>query len=141
MGTGPSAANPSSFDLPRPSNNSCKTFDAQQICIGETERAELQLTAIVPKQVFGQTVATNSRKANVANTDGLFYSLLGRLFALTICRLAYVVIVEIVRERMEEQQGGRANGAVLTTAEEEAGSFHRSRLLAVSLFVTCFCSF
>uniref|UniRef100_A0A674P9A2 Furin (paired basic amino acid cleaving enzyme) b n=1 Tax=Takifugu rubripes TaxID=31033 RepID=A0A674P9A2_TAKRU len=36
MGTGPSAANPSSFDFPRPSNNSCKTFDAQQICIGET---------------------------------------------------------------------------------------------------------
>lgn len=35
MGTGPSAANPSSFDFPRPSNNSCKTFDAQQICIGE----------------------------------------------------------------------------------------------------------
>lgn len=34
-GTGPSALNPSSSDFPRPSNNSCKTFDAQQICIGE----------------------------------------------------------------------------------------------------------
>uniref|UniRef100_H3D3P2 Furin (paired basic amino acid cleaving enzyme) b n=1 Tax=Tetraodon nigroviridis TaxID=99883 RepID=H3D3P2_TETNG len=33
MGTGRSAANLSSFDFPRPSNNSCKTFDAQQICI------------------------------------------------------------------------------------------------------------
>ncbi|XP_047189048.1 furin (paired basic amino acid cleaving enzyme) b isoform X2 [Scophthalmus maximus] len=32
-GTGPSAVNPSSADFPRPSNNSCKTFDAQQICI------------------------------------------------------------------------------------------------------------
>ncbi|XP_034032723.1 furin (paired basic amino acid cleaving enzyme) b [Thalassophryne amazonica] len=32
-GTGPSAVNPSSSDFPRPSNNSCKTFDAQQICI------------------------------------------------------------------------------------------------------------
>uniref|UniRef100_A0A672FUZ3 Furin (paired basic amino acid cleaving enzyme) b n=1 Tax=Salarias fasciatus TaxID=181472 RepID=A0A672FUZ3_SALFA len=32
-GTGPSAVNPSSPDFPRPSNNSCKTFDAQQICI------------------------------------------------------------------------------------------------------------
>uniref|UniRef100_A0A3Q1J9K3 P/Homo B domain-containing protein n=1 Tax=Anabas testudineus TaxID=64144 RepID=A0A3Q1J9K3_ANATE len=32
-GTGPSAINPSSSDFPRPSNNSCKTFDAQQICI------------------------------------------------------------------------------------------------------------
>lgn len=35
MGTGLSAADPSSFDFPRPSNSSCKTFDAQQICIGE----------------------------------------------------------------------------------------------------------
>nr|XP_020470889.1 furin [Monopterus albus]XP_020470891.1 furin [Monopterus albus] len=32
-GTGPSIINPSSSDFPRPSNNSCKTFDAQQICI------------------------------------------------------------------------------------------------------------
>uniref|UniRef100_A0AAQ5ZNH4 P/Homo B domain-containing protein n=1 Tax=Amphiprion ocellaris TaxID=80972 RepID=A0AAQ5ZNH4_AMPOC len=32
-GTGPSVVNPSSPDFPRPSNNSCKTFDAQQICI------------------------------------------------------------------------------------------------------------
>uniref|UniRef100_A0A8C5CHL4 Furin (paired basic amino acid cleaving enzyme) b n=1 Tax=Gadus morhua TaxID=8049 RepID=A0A8C5CHL4_GADMO len=32
-GTGPRAVNPSSSDFPRPSNNSCKTFDAQQICI------------------------------------------------------------------------------------------------------------
>ncbi|XP_047451557.1 furin (paired basic amino acid cleaving enzyme) b isoform X2 [Mugil cephalus] len=32
-GTGPSVINPSSPDFPRPSNNSCKTFDAQQICI------------------------------------------------------------------------------------------------------------
>ncbi|KAM8862003.1 furin (paired basic amino acid cleaving enzyme) b [Synchiropus picturatus] len=32
-GTGPSSINPSSSDFPRPSNNSCKTFDAQQICI------------------------------------------------------------------------------------------------------------
>ncbi|XP_006789716.1 furin (paired basic amino acid cleaving enzyme) b [Neolamprologus brichardi] len=32
-GTGPSIVNPSSPDFPRPSNNSCKTFDAQQICI------------------------------------------------------------------------------------------------------------
>uniref|UniRef100_A0A668AMH8 Furin (paired basic amino acid cleaving enzyme) b n=1 Tax=Myripristis murdjan TaxID=586833 RepID=A0A668AMH8_9TELE len=32
-GTGPSAVNPSSSNFPRPSNNSCKTFDAQQICI------------------------------------------------------------------------------------------------------------
>eukprot|EP00064_Thunnus_orientalis_P001220 superscaffoldBa00000081_g1222 len=32
-GTGPSVVNPSSSDFPRPSNNSCKTFDAQQICI------------------------------------------------------------------------------------------------------------
>ncbi|KAI4826040.1 hypothetical protein KUCAC02_021696 [Chaenocephalus aceratus] len=32
-GTGPSVINPSSSDFPRPSNNSCKTFDAQQICI------------------------------------------------------------------------------------------------------------
>uniref|UniRef100_A0A4W6EFU2 Furin (paired basic amino acid cleaving enzyme) b n=1 Tax=Lates calcarifer TaxID=8187 RepID=A0A4W6EFU2_LATCA len=38
-GTGPSAVNPSSSDFPRPSNNSCKTFDAQQICIGEIIRA------------------------------------------------------------------------------------------------------
>uniref|UniRef100_A0A8C7XXT1 Furin (paired basic amino acid cleaving enzyme) b n=1 Tax=Oryzias sinensis TaxID=183150 RepID=A0A8C7XXT1_9TELE len=34
-GTGPGLVNPSSPDFPRPSNNSCKTFDAQQICIGE----------------------------------------------------------------------------------------------------------
>uniref|UniRef100_A0A6Q2XX90 P/Homo B domain-containing protein n=1 Tax=Esox lucius TaxID=8010 RepID=A0A6Q2XX90_ESOLU len=34
-GTGSSSINPSSPDFPRPSNNSCKTFDAQQICIGE----------------------------------------------------------------------------------------------------------
>ncbi|CAL9697284.1 unnamed protein product [Knipowitschia caucasica] len=32
-GTGPSVVNPASSDFPRPSNNSCKTFDAQQICI------------------------------------------------------------------------------------------------------------
>ncbi|XP_068578478.1 furin (paired basic amino acid cleaving enzyme) b [Cebidichthys violaceus] len=32
-GTGPSVVSPSSSDFPRPSNNSCKTFDAQQICI------------------------------------------------------------------------------------------------------------
>ncbi|KAM8892325.1 furin (paired basic amino acid cleaving enzyme) b isoform 2-T4 [Spinachia spinachia] len=32
-GTGSSVGNPSSADFPRPSNNSCKTFDAQQICI------------------------------------------------------------------------------------------------------------
>uniref|UniRef100_A0A8C3B202 Furin (paired basic amino acid cleaving enzyme) b n=1 Tax=Cyclopterus lumpus TaxID=8103 RepID=A0A8C3B202_CYCLU len=32
-GTGSSVVNPSSSDFPRPSNNSCKTFDAQQICI------------------------------------------------------------------------------------------------------------
>uniref|UniRef100_A0A6Q2YGF1 P/Homo B domain-containing protein n=1 Tax=Esox lucius TaxID=8010 RepID=A0A6Q2YGF1_ESOLU len=32
-GTGSSSINPSSPDFPRPSNNSCKTFDAQQICI------------------------------------------------------------------------------------------------------------
>ncbi|KAG7257736.1 hypothetical protein CRUP_038303 [Coryphaenoides rupestris] len=32
-GTGPGAVNPSAPDFPRPSNNSCKTFDAQQICI------------------------------------------------------------------------------------------------------------
>ncbi|XP_046890414.1 furin (paired basic amino acid cleaving enzyme) b isoform X1 [Hypomesus transpacificus] len=32
-GTGSSAISPSSPDFPRPSNNSCKTFDAQQICI------------------------------------------------------------------------------------------------------------
>uniref|UniRef100_A0A3P9MLC7 Furin (paired basic amino acid cleaving enzyme) b n=1 Tax=Oryzias latipes TaxID=8090 RepID=A0A3P9MLC7_ORYLA len=32
-GTGPGLVNPSSPDFPRPSNNSCKTFDAQQICI------------------------------------------------------------------------------------------------------------
>nr|XP_040019195.1 furin (paired basic amino acid cleaving enzyme) b isoform X2 [Gasterosteus aculeatus aculeatus] len=32
-GTGSSVFNPSSSDFPRPSNNSCKTFDAQQICI------------------------------------------------------------------------------------------------------------
>uniref|UniRef100_A0A8C4EQ25 Furin (paired basic amino acid cleaving enzyme) b n=1 Tax=Dicentrarchus labrax TaxID=13489 RepID=A0A8C4EQ25_DICLA len=38
-GTGPSVVNPSSSDFPRPSNNSCKTFDAQQICIGEIIRA------------------------------------------------------------------------------------------------------
>lgn len=37
-GTGPSIVNPSSPDFPRPSNNSCKTFDAQQICIGEIDR-------------------------------------------------------------------------------------------------------
>lgn len=35
-GTGPSVINSSSSYFPRPSNNSCKTFDAQQICIGET---------------------------------------------------------------------------------------------------------
>lgn len=35
-GTGSSSINPLSPDFPRPSNNSCKTFDAQQICIGET---------------------------------------------------------------------------------------------------------
>ncbi|XP_066524024.1 furin (paired basic amino acid cleaving enzyme) b isoform X2 [Hoplias malabaricus] len=32
-GTGSSAADPSASDFSRPSNNSCKTFDAQQICI------------------------------------------------------------------------------------------------------------
>uniref|UniRef100_A0A673X1V4 Furin (paired basic amino acid cleaving enzyme) b n=1 Tax=Salmo trutta TaxID=8032 RepID=A0A673X1V4_SALTR len=32
-GTGSSSINPLSPDFPRPSNNSCKTFDAQQICI------------------------------------------------------------------------------------------------------------
>ncbi|XP_068612958.1 furin-like [Brachionichthys hirsutus] len=32
-GTRASIINPSSSDFPRPSNNSCKTFDAQQICI------------------------------------------------------------------------------------------------------------
>ncbi|KAM9854075.1 furin (paired basic amino acid cleaving enzyme) b [Aulostomus maculatus] len=32
-GTGPSVVSPSSSNFPRPSNNSCKTFDAQQICI------------------------------------------------------------------------------------------------------------
>ncbi|XP_061825942.1 furin (paired basic amino acid cleaving enzyme) b isoform X1 [Nerophis lumbriciformis] len=32
-GTGPSGISPLSSDFPRPSNNSCKTFDAQQICI------------------------------------------------------------------------------------------------------------
>lgn len=32
-GTGPNILNPSASDFPRPSNNSCKTFDAQQICI------------------------------------------------------------------------------------------------------------
>lgn len=32
-GTGPSVVNPAASDFPRPSNNSCKTFDAQQICI------------------------------------------------------------------------------------------------------------
>ncbi|KAL0968419.1 hypothetical protein UPYG_G00266630 [Umbra pygmaea] len=32
-GTGSSSFNPASPDFPRPSNNSCKTFDAQQICI------------------------------------------------------------------------------------------------------------
>uniref|UniRef100_A0A8C7W723 Furin (paired basic amino acid cleaving enzyme) b n=1 Tax=Oncorhynchus mykiss TaxID=8022 RepID=A0A8C7W723_ONCMY len=32
-GTGSSSNNPSSPDFPRPSNNSCKTFDTQQICI------------------------------------------------------------------------------------------------------------
>uniref|UniRef100_A0AAQ6AMV2 P/Homo B domain-containing protein n=1 Tax=Amphiprion ocellaris TaxID=80972 RepID=A0AAQ6AMV2_AMPOC len=40
-GTGPSVVNPSSPDFPRPSNNSCKTFDAQQICIGEGTRGLL----------------------------------------------------------------------------------------------------
>uniref|UniRef100_A0A673BW56 P/Homo B domain-containing protein n=1 Tax=Sphaeramia orbicularis TaxID=375764 RepID=A0A673BW56_9TELE len=39
-GTGPSVVNPSSSDFPRPSNNSCKTFDAQQICIGEMFQAD-----------------------------------------------------------------------------------------------------
>ncbi|XP_061678705.1 furin (paired basic amino acid cleaving enzyme) b [Syngnathoides biaculeatus] len=32
-GTGSSVVSPLSSDFPRPSNNSCKTFDAQQICI------------------------------------------------------------------------------------------------------------
>ncbi|XP_017340495.1 furin (paired basic amino acid cleaving enzyme) b [Ictalurus punctatus] len=32
-GTGSSAVDPSASDFSRPSNNSCKTFDAQQICI------------------------------------------------------------------------------------------------------------
>uniref|UniRef100_A0AAY5ED52 P/Homo B domain-containing protein n=1 Tax=Electrophorus electricus TaxID=8005 RepID=A0AAY5ED52_ELEEL len=32
-GTGSSALDPSASDFSRPSNNSCKTFDAQQICI------------------------------------------------------------------------------------------------------------
>uniref|UniRef100_A0A8C6SS57 Furin (paired basic amino acid cleaving enzyme) b n=1 Tax=Neogobius melanostomus TaxID=47308 RepID=A0A8C6SS57_9GOBI len=32
-GTGPSVVNRAASDFPRPSNNSCKTFDAQQICI------------------------------------------------------------------------------------------------------------
>ncbi|XP_060892571.1 furin (paired basic amino acid cleaving enzyme) b isoform X2 [Labrus mixtus] len=32
-GTGSSVVNPAASDFPRPSNNSCKTFDAQQICI------------------------------------------------------------------------------------------------------------
>lgn len=41
-GTGPSVINPSSSDFPRPSNNSCKTFDAQQICIGEIIQASTQ---------------------------------------------------------------------------------------------------
>uniref|UniRef100_A0AAQ4PS34 Furin (paired basic amino acid cleaving enzyme) b n=1 Tax=Gasterosteus aculeatus aculeatus TaxID=481459 RepID=A0AAQ4PS34_GASAC len=42
-GTGSSVFNPSSSDFPRPSNNSCKTFDAQQICIGEIIQASLKL--------------------------------------------------------------------------------------------------
>ncbi|MEQ2183024.1 hypothetical protein GOODEAATRI_028326 [Goodea atripinnis] len=43
-GTGPSVVNPSSPDFPRPSNNSCKTFDAQQICIGENTQPPVTLT-------------------------------------------------------------------------------------------------
>uniref|UniRef100_A0A8C2A618 Furin (paired basic amino acid cleaving enzyme) b n=1 Tax=Cyprinus carpio TaxID=7962 RepID=A0A8C2A618_CYPCA len=35
-GTGSSATDPSISDYTRPSNNSCKTFDTQQICIGKT---------------------------------------------------------------------------------------------------------
>uniref|UniRef100_A0AAQ4P7B1 P/Homo B domain-containing protein n=1 Tax=Gasterosteus aculeatus aculeatus TaxID=481459 RepID=A0AAQ4P7B1_GASAC len=54
-GTGSSVVNPSSSDFPRPSNDSCKTFDAQQICIeplcrssrGEGVAASTQLPAVV----------------------------------------------------------------------------------------------
>lgn len=45
-------------------------------------------------------------------------------------------------ERMEEQKGRRAKGAMLTTAEEEeAGSFHLSRLLSFCFLAISFCFF
>lgn len=52
----------------------------------------------------------------------MFYKLPGHLNTLTICRLSYAVIVKVLLDRLEKQQGRRAKGAMLTT-EEEAGSF------------------
>lgn len=96
-GTGPSVINPSSSDFPRPSNNSCKTFDAQQICIGEIQLsigATLEEWAhlywrwyslVVTKQAFGQTVLgiSTCENANVVNTDCLFS------FLFSICLRAH----------------------------------------------------
>lgn len=86
------------------------------------------------------------RPLGKANTDCLFYKLPGHLNTLTICRLSYAVIVEIVVERMEKQQGRRAKGAMLTTAEEEeAGSFillpSFPASLTSCLLAASFCSF
>lgn len=109
----------------------------------QTKRARLchcWLTVIVTKQALSQTAATK-----LPISDCLLHDLLGHLFALTICRLPYVGIVLMAVERMEEQQEGRAKGAMLTTAEEEeeeeAGSFHSSRLLSFCFLAISFCSF
>lgn len=128
MGTGPSAANPSSFDFPRPSNNSCKTFDAQQICIGETWklRALLQLNGLSRPAGSQSLLLTGVRsdrwEKQMLSIQYMFDKLPRHLNTLTICRLSYAVIVKILLDRMEKQQGRRAKGAMLTT-EEEAGSF------------------
>uniref|UniRef100_A0A8C1GSC3 Furin (paired basic amino acid cleaving enzyme) b n=1 Tax=Cyprinus carpio TaxID=7962 RepID=A0A8C1GSC3_CYPCA len=51
-GTGSSATDPSISDYTRPSNNSCKTFDAQQICIGKTHHGPRGIQKNTPDKLL-----------------------------------------------------------------------------------------
>ncbi|KAM4619288.1 furin (paired basic amino acid cleaving enzyme) b isoform 1-T1 [Polymixia lowei] len=66
-GTGSSAVNPSSSDFPRPSNNSCKTFDAQQICIECSPGFSLFLQGCVKLCPPGFTSATQLLNLSLEN--------------------------------------------------------------------------
>lgn len=102
-GTGPSVLNPSSSDFPRPSNNSCKTFDAQQICIGEKHRSHLGGTgSFVFALAYSHCYKTGSLSALLGfqpeqKCECCEYTLL----IVAMCHIS----LNQSAERMEEQRG------------------------------------